>query len=119
MQWETKNYNLKYPIDFKVDGGEVIKVDSVTISLPKGRDMRKITRCANKVEADPLEYSEVDMIMDCTEIMSDMPSGAIEELHPADIQALGDIAGPFLEAVMVGEPPSEDSPDTGATTSVK
>ena len=122
MKWEAKTHNLLCPIDFETgegDSAESIHIETVTLSTPKGKSMRKIMRCVSRVQDDPIKYSEGDMTMDCIQIMSDMPEGAVDELHPADINKLGDIAGPFLEAVMGGGPLSENSPDNTATTKTK
>ena len=63
--------------------------------------MREIMRLISKMETDP-GYSEGEMTMDSIQIISDLPPGAIDELHPRDITTMGDITAPFLEAVMGG-----------------
>lgn len=123
MQFETKTHILECPVEVDVTTGagenaktETVKLEKVTISTPKGKKMREIMRLVSRVQADPIKYSEGDMTMDSIQIMSDMPEGGIDELHPRDITILGDIAAPFLETVMGGGPSSQTSPDGTART---
>ena len=126
MQFETKTHILEFPVEIEVTTGEgasakteTVTLQKVTLSTPKGKTMRKIMRLVSRVQADPINYSEGDMTMDSIQIMSDMPEGGIDELHPRDITILGDITAPFLETVMGGGPSSQTSPDGIATTKPK
>lgn len=126
MQFETKTHTLECPVEMEVTTGEgentkteTVKLEKVTISTPKGKKMREIMRLVSRVQADPINYSEGDMTMDSIQIMSDMPEGGIDELHPRDITILGDITAPFLETVMGGGPSSQTSPDGIASTKPK
>lgn len=125
MKFETKKHTLECPVEIDVlkgtEGGEfeTVTLTEVTISTPKGKKMREIMRLVSKVQADPIAYSEGDMTMDSIQIMSDMPPGGIDELHPRDITVLGDITAPFLETVMGGGPSSQTSPNGSATTKPK
>lgn len=125
MKWETEEYTLEWPVDVVVATGEgenaetaTVRVEKVVLSAPKGKKMREIMRLIGKTQADP-GYSEGEMTMDSIQIISDMPPRAIDELHPRDITAMGDMAAPFLEAVMGGGPPSGNSPDGTAKTKPK
>jgi hypothetical protein len=121
MKWETKKYALKCPIDITTgtgDDAKTVNVTDVQVSTPKGKAMRQIMRLVGRVEADPENYSAGEMTMDAIQVMSDMPEGGIDELHPADITGLGDIIAPFLEAAMGGGP-LNTSADGTATTSSK
>jgi hypothetical protein len=109
MKFETKTHTLECPVEIEVTSGdgvksETVKLEKVTISTPKGKKMREIMRLVSRVQADPISYSEGDMTMDSIQIMSDMPPGGIDELHPRDITILGDITAPFLETVIGGGP---------------
>ena len=126
MEWEKKTHTLKYPVDFDLvtveDGSEVTKTVSikvVNIQVPKGKQMRHITRLVNKVESDPDNYSEMDMMMDAMEIMSDAPKGSFDEMHASDIVIMANLAGPFLETVMGSGPSSQNSPTGGQETKAK
>ncbi len=125
MKWETKEHRLEWPVDVAVKTGEgenaateTVHVEKVVLSAPKGKKMREIMRLINKMEADP-GYSEGEMTMDSIQIISDMPPGAIDELHPRDITTMGDITAPFLEAVMGGGGSSATSPSGTAKTKQK
>lgn len=122
MKQETKEYTLKFPFDMEVtenDETKTVTVEKVTITPPKGTPLRKITRLVAKSQIDPTEYGEGDLIMDCIQLMSDMPEGGIDEAEAVDVRGLGDLAGPFLEAVMGGGPSSANSPSGSAKTKPK
>lgn len=126
MKFETKTHTLECPVELEVIAGdgahavtETVKLEQVTISTPKGKKMREIMRLVSKVQADPINYSEGDMTMDSIQIMSDMPPGGIDELHPRDITILGDITAPFLETVIGGGPSSQISRSGSVETNPK
>ncbi len=119
MKWETKTHTLLCPIDFETGEGDdatTVKIEKVKLSTPKGKEMRRITRLVAKAEVDPLEYSEMDMMIDAMQIMSDAPEGAFDEMHASDIVLMANLAGPFLETVMGGGALSEKLPSGTATT---
>lgn len=125
MAVKTKDYPFKHPFEMTVpdsDGGEdatkTVNIKETTITPPKGKKLRHISRLVSKVEIDPTIYCETDLIMDCIQIMSDMPEGAIDEVEAIDIHGLGEIAGPFLE-VALGAGQSQPSPSGSATTNPK
>lgn len=125
MAVETQEYEFKHPFDVVVPDPEkgegatkTVTVEKTVITPPKGKRLREISRLVSKVEADPTVYCEADLIMDCIQIMSDLPEDAIDEVEAVDIRGLGEIAGPFLEVVL-GAGPSQPSPSGSAKTSPK
>ena len=118
MSWETKTHKLEYPVTVG-EGDDAVKITKVTLSVPKGKEVRQISRVMSRAQLQSLDYSDGDATMDCIQLMSDMPEGGIDELHARDITILGELVEPFLETVMGGGPLPDNSPDGSAKTSTK
>lgn len=119
MKFETKTHTLKYPVtvDVTEDDETIVDVEikKVVVSAPKGRQMRSIARFANRSEAASDDYTDADMLLDCLEAMSDLPPGAVDELHTADIADLGAVIAPFLEEALGGAQPSSENSQNGSS----
>lgn len=126
MKFATKTHTLICPVEMEVTTGEgedakteTVTLEKVTITTPKGKIMRAIMRLVGKAENPASAYSDGELMMDSIQLISDMPEGGIDELHPRDITILGDITAPFLEEVMGGGQSSRNSPSGSAKAKPK
>lgn len=124
MARQLPPYKLKHPVSEDVpiphDGeGEAqyrkMEFSEVVITSPNGRKVREIMALVDRAQDTAQAYSAGEMMLDCTQILSDMPEGGIDEIDAEDIKALGDLIAPFLTTVLGEEEPKADG--TGSDTS--
>jgi hypothetical protein len=121
MKFETKEYTLKCPVEFQPEGEKTapIVIEKAVVQTPKGKQMRQIARLVDRVRSPSDAYSEGEMTLDAIEIITDLPKGALDEMHVGDINNIVEMIAPFLEQALGVKPKSQTSPDGTATTNSK
>lgn len=94
MDWQTKEQTLKFPI---THNGAVI--EKVTFRAPNGKALRRIEALEKQglLAREEGDVSTMEGTMQLIEALSDLPEGASDELHVADITELSGVVAPFLE----------------------